>query len=108
MRNCLKCGNAVGEPGKVYGYAGEWCHCVDPSLDAYPPVAGFPEIRPTPHLDEWIRELRKNPTSGPIVVMPPSEPPTTPSELVHWLRGYATAGGPVDPKILDELRKVKT
>lgn len=28
---CTKCGGFVGEPMKAYGYAGKWCHCVEPS-----------------------------------------------------------------------------
>lgn len=25
--SCKKCGGFIGEPGKVYGYAGKWCVC---------------------------------------------------------------------------------
>lgn len=25
--HCTKCGGFVGEPGKIYGYAGKWCQC---------------------------------------------------------------------------------
>lgn len=27
MASCLNCGGLIGEPGKVYGYAGKWCYC---------------------------------------------------------------------------------
>jgi hypothetical protein len=27
---CAKCGGFVGEQGKTYSYAGQWCHCTNP------------------------------------------------------------------------------
>lgn len=30
MNSCMNCGGAILEPGKVYGYAGPTCHCVEP------------------------------------------------------------------------------
>lgn len=29
--NCAKYGGFVGQPYKVYGYAGLWCHCPFPT-----------------------------------------------------------------------------
>lgn len=42
--NCATCGGFIGEPGKVYGYAGKWCHCWNP---ASRPLTAAPTIDPS-------------------------------------------------------------
>lgn len=107
MRSCAACGGLIGEPGKAYGYVGRWCHCTKPLPNDYPHVQGFPHIQegimpPSRTLDD----LMKIP-HGPIVVVPPPEI-LTPTEFVHWLRGYVAAGGTNPAPIAEQLRKVKT
>lgn len=97
MQSCAACGGAIGEPGKAYGYAGKWCHCVRPIPNDYPHVKGFAELR--------LEDLAK----GPVQVMPPREETMTPAEFVCWLKGYVAAQGEHAPKHLaEQLRKVRT
>ena len=46
---CMTCGGLIAEPGKVYGWAGKWCHCIRPEKVCVP--------APTPQMDftAWIR-----------------------------------------------------
>lgn len=32
--HCKRCRGFVGEPNKAYGYAGQWCHCLEPMRNA--------------------------------------------------------------------------
>lgn len=92
MYSCQKCGGAVGEPGKAYGYAGKWCYCPEPTQ----PLVWQDGIPPRPS----IADILKGP-SGPIVRMPPD-----PQPFLQWLRGYLDAGGSDMGRIAAELNKV--
>lgn len=89
-RMCQECGGLIGELGKAYGWAGKWCLCGG----GFPPTPEMPRVVPLPSIDEYAKQLA------------PSTPAFSPSDFVHWLRGYA-AHGHVDPKILTELQKVR-
>ena len=58
MRVCTACGGVVGEPGKVYGYAGRWCHCLQdgqtyvlPWQPSSPPAVWPPTKKDTSKFD---------------------------------------------------------
>lgn len=92
MNSCAVCGGLVGG-------AGHWCHCTNPTPNDYPHVKGFAEVKST------LGDLGK---SQPLQIT------VTPTEFVHWLRGYFAAGGPHTlmqgdwKRIAEELAKVKT
>ena len=48
--NCGKCGGFVGQPGKAYGYAGQWCHCEKPVYVESKPQVIFTETDPIVNL----------------------------------------------------------
>lgn len=86
MMSCLKCGGAVGEPGKAYTYAGEWCHCPNPEL----PRSG--EVVMVPQGTSVADFVCERSGVGSIQVGSPSTL-MTPIEFVIWLRGYFAASG---------------
>lgn len=88
MNSCERCGGAIGEPGKAYGYAGKWCRC--PSS---PPTPAVPP--PAPSVEDYAKLL------SPAQIL-------TPTAFVFWLRGYlAGRGNTGDVAIYNELQKVK-
>jgi len=110
MRMCAACGGLIGEPGRTYSYAGRWCYCTKPLPSDYPHVQGFPEIKegvmPPPSRIEDLVKSQPAPT--------PMAQRITPTEFVHWLKGYFAAGGPNThtkadaQRIAEELDRVHT
>lgn len=110
MNSCAACGGLIGEPGKAYGYAGRWCHCPHPIPNDYPHVQGFPHIQegimpPATKLEDLVKS---QPAPTPMAQR------ITPTEFVHWLRGYFAASGPNTlnqadfKRIAEELNRVHT
>lgn len=97
MMSCRNCLGAIGEPGKVYGYAGAWCMCDKPEPFGVqtPPLnaVDWDEIR-----RKTSDDLKKQ---GGLGLAPPKRteiadcqlPSMTPAEFVVWLRGYFSAYG---------------
>jgi hypothetical protein len=86
MRLCKRCGGAIGEPGKAYGYAGDWCPCAEPDL---PRLGDIQVIPPGVNVGDYVRDR------AGITLVPMGQPSTlmTPAEFVVWLRGYFGAYG---------------
>ena len=113
MRSCAACGGLIGEPGKAYGYAGRWCHCTKPLPNDYPHVQGFPHIQEGILPPKTLEDLAKS-QPAPTFAPTPMAQRITPTEFVHWLKGYFAAGGPNThtkadaQRIAEELNRVHT
>lgn len=83
MKTCLNCSGAVGEPGKAYGFAGKWCHCLSPVI-----------ARPAPIFPPLHQVDLQDPTKSASTA------------FLQWLRGYLDAGGKDMARIESELKKV--
>jgi hypothetical protein len=114
-RSCGRCGGLIAEPGKVYGYAGKWCHCTN--LDTGSIIRRAAEARDAedrrrrdmeekrrladtydkklPPIHEWIRADR----------LP--APELTAHDFVVWLRGFFAGrmANPADPHLEALLRE---
>lgn len=71
---CKNCGGFIGEPMKVYGYAGKWCHCLNPQQQENPMKA----TKELPHTDaqKCCKSLH---TSLAMICGCPCHTPHTPS-----------------------------
>lgn len=108
-RSCGRCGGLIAEPGKVYGYAGKWCHC--PNLDSDSMLRRAAEARDMeekrrladmhdkkrPSLQEWIDSQPKR----------PPQPELTAHDFVVWMRGFFAGrmADPTDPQLEALLRE---
>lgn len=52
---CMSCGGLIGEPGKVYGWAGKWCYCPRPEKVCTP----APQIIQVPDMETVNRMQRE-------------------------------------------------
>ncbi len=103
---CGSCGGLIGEPGKVYGYAGRWCHCFGSSRRSlFDPVETDSLIRRAAEQKEK-EELAKKQGEQPKANPPISSLPMTPHEFVYWMRGFFSSryGTPADPALEAVLR----
>lgn len=100
MHSCEKCGGAVGEPGKAYGYAGKWCYCERPTPPHPEPVRISPDVLPQSLL-EGLAEVRK--AAGQSSA---EHVKANPLFFLYWLQGYLTAGGADVAVIRAELNRV--
>lgn len=104
--SCQACGGFIGEPGKVYGYAGKWCSCIHPGpfpgLSPFQP--GLLPLKPDEYeeirrkaIDDLMKQppgrIEIGPPPAPMTITPPTSPAMTPAEFVVWLRGYLSAYG---------------
>lgn len=111
--SCGKCGGFIGEPGKVYGYAGRWCHCID-LKHASPPIIDLNET-----IRRVVEQKQKKESAKILAERPKAHPPIdsllmTPHDFVVWMRGFFSGrtANPVDAKLeavlRDALSKVRT
>ena len=58
---CRACKGLIAEPGKVYGYAGDFCHCVEPKRPSLVDFQGALERMSRPRLKRsagvWVCSL---------------------------------------------------
>lgn len=95
---CQTCGGLIAEPGKAYGYAGPYCHCVHPRVplfgpDRTPCQPNAPMIdnaKPVPPLAEQLQGFAARSV------------PLSPEQFVLWLRGYVAGN---QDKALDLVRE---
>lgn len=116
-RSCGRCGGLIAEPGKVYSYAGKWCHC--PTIDSGSMIRRAAEARDAEEkrrqaelddkqrgnaLRDWLDSQPKRP---PI-------PELTAHDFVVWMRGFfaGRSANPIDPHLeallRDTLSRVKS
>lgn len=105
---CGRCGGLIAQPGKVYGYAGKWCHCT--TLDTDSIIRRAAEARDAeekrrltdlygrkpPTITDWAVEQSKR----------PPEPELTAHDFVVWMRGFfaGRSAYPTDPNLEGLLR----
>jgi len=116
-RSCGRCGGLIAEPGKVYGYAGKWCHC--PNIDWDSTIRRAAEARDAEEkrrqaelddkhrgnaLRDWLDSQPKR----------PPQPELTAHDFVVWMRGFfaGRSASPTDPQLevllRDTLSRVKS
>lgn len=102
---CGRCGGLIAQPGKVYGYAGKWCHCT--TLDTDSIIRRAAEARDV----EEKRRLadlydRKPAPGGWIETKRAPEPELTAHDFVVWMRGFFAGrmASPIDPQLEALLR----
>lgn len=116
-RSCGRCGGLIAEPGRVYGYAGKWCHCGTLDSDSMLRRANDARIaedkRRQAELDDKQRghALRDWLDSQP---KRPPQPELTAHDFVVWMRGFfaGRSANPIDPHLeallRDTLSRVKS
>lgn len=109
-RSCGRCGGLIAEPGKVYGYAGKWCHC--PTIDSDSMIRRAAEARDAERGRLLAdQEDRKRPTLAEwIEAQQPKRPPQpelTAHDFVVWMRGFFAGrmANPTDPQLEALLRE---
>ena len=74
MDRCLNCGGAIGEPGKIYGYAGKWCYCPENPISVYR----------RPASKERPQQRDNNTTSASSLTTPNSKTPSV-AKIDLWV-----------------------
>lgn len=109
-RSCGRCGGLIAESGKVYGYAGKWCHC--PTIDSNSMIRRATEARDAERGRQLAdQEDRKRPTLAEWVEAQqpkrPPQPELTAHDFVVWMRGFFAGrmADPTDPQLEALLRE---
>ena len=109
---CGRCGGLIAQPGKVYGWAGKWCHCTTLNTDSIFHRDAEEQRRLAAEEKRRLADPydRKPPTIADWAVEQPKRPPEpelTAHDFVVWMRGFFAGrmAEPVDPHLEALLRE---
>ena len=109
-RSCGRCGGLIAEPGKVYSYAGKWCHC--PTIDSGSMIRRAAEARDAEEKRRQVElddKQRGNALRDWLDSQPkrPPQPELTAHDFVVWMRGFFAGrmANPTDPQLEALLRE---